>query len=154
MTEVQILDIMYEAFQLAMKLSLPFLLISMIVGVVIAVFQAATQINEQTMTFVPKLLAIMVLLGFLGSSMLVMLQEFFQYIVELIAKGVKRRSMFITFSMAVMRMSGAIGFNPLFGKSNFPVKIRAYFVLPWPCSCICVQTRPRWHIRSQWQNTS
>ena len=87
MTEVQILDIMYEAFQLAMKLSLPFLLISMIVGVVIAVFQAATQINEQTMTFVPKLLAIMVLLGFLGSSMLVMLQEFFQYIVELIAKG-------------------------------------------------------------------
>lgn len=55
MTEVQILDIMYEAFQLAMKLSLPFLLISMIVGVVIAVFQAATQINEQTMTFVPKL---------------------------------------------------------------------------------------------------
>ena len=87
MTEVQILDIMYEAFQLAMKLSLPFLLISMIVGVVIAVFQAATQINEQTMTFVPKLLAIMVLLGFLGSSMLVMLQEFIQYIVELIAKG-------------------------------------------------------------------
>ena len=87
MTEVQILDIMYEAFQLAMKLSLPFLLISMIVGVVIAVFQAATQINEQTMTFVPKLLAIMVLLGFLGSSMLVMLQEFLQYIVELIAKG-------------------------------------------------------------------
>ena len=85
MTEVQILDIMYEAFQLAMKLSLPFLLISMIVGVVIAVFQAATQINE--LTFVPKLLAIMVLLGFLGSSMLVMLQEFFQYIVELIAKG-------------------------------------------------------------------
>ena len=83
MTEVQILDIMYEAFQLAMKLSL----LSMIVGVVIAVFQAATQINEQTMTFVPKLLAIMVLLGFLGSSMLVMLQEFFQYIVELIAKG-------------------------------------------------------------------
>ena len=84
MTEVRILDIMYEAFQLAMKLSLPFLLISMIVGVVIAVFQAATQINEQTMTFVPKLLAI---IGFLGSSMLVMLQEFFQYIVELIAKG-------------------------------------------------------------------
>ena len=58
----------------------------MIVGVVIAVFQAATQINEQTMTFVPKLLAIMVLLGFLGSSMLVMLQEFFQYIEELFAK--------------------------------------------------------------------
>lgn len=32
------------------------------------------------------------------------------------------------FSMAVMRMSGAIGFNPLFGRSTFPVKIRGYFV--------------------------
>ena len=36
--------------------------------------------------------------------------------------------MFITFSMAVMRMSGAIGFNPLFGKSNFPVKIRKKWI--------------------------
>ena len=39
MTEVQILDIMYEAFQLAMKLSLPFLLISMIVGVLLLYFR-------------------------------------------------------------------------------------------------------------------
>ena len=62
-------------------------LVSAQIRLLILVFQAATQINEQTMTFVPKLLAIMVLLGFLGSSMLVMLQEFFQYIVELIAKG-------------------------------------------------------------------
>ena len=36
--------------------------------------------------------------------------------------------MLIMFSMAVMRMSGAIGFNPLFGKSNIPVRIRAYFI--------------------------
>ena len=49
MTEVQILDIMYEAFQLAMKLSLPFLLLSMIVGVVIAVFfrQPHRSMNRQ-----------------------------------------------------------------------------------------------------------
>ena len=73
-------------FQLAMKLSLPFLLVSMIVGVVIAVFQAATQINEQTMTFVPKLLAILALMGILGSSMLVMLQEFMYQIVDRIAR--------------------------------------------------------------------
>ena len=63
MSNTEVLDIMYQAFQLAMKLSLPFLLVSMIVGVVIAVFQAATQINEQTMTFVPKLLAILALNG-------------------------------------------------------------------------------------------
>lgn len=87
MTNVEVLDIMYQTFQLAVKLSLPFLVVSMLVGVVIAVFQAATQINEQTMTFVPKLLAIMALLGVFGSSMLVMLQEFMYQIAEIIARG-------------------------------------------------------------------
>ena len=86
MSNTEVLDIMYQAFQLAMKLSLPFLLVSMIVGVVIAVFQAATQINEQTMTFVPKFLAILALLGILGSSMLVLLQEFMYQIVDRIAR--------------------------------------------------------------------
>ena len=58
MTELQILDIMYQTFQTAVKLTMPFLLTSMVVGVIIAIFQAATQINEQTLTFVPKFLAI------------------------------------------------------------------------------------------------
>ena len=70
MTETEILDFIYQTFQLALRLALPLLLISMVVGVVIAIFQAATQINEQTMTFVPKFLAIIAVLGFLGSSML------------------------------------------------------------------------------------
>ena len=70
-----------------MRLSLPFLIISMAVGVLVAIFQAATQINEQTITFVPKLLAILGLLGVLGSSMLVMLQDFIRTIFEIIAGG-------------------------------------------------------------------
>lgn len=76
MTNLQVLDIMYQAFQLALRLSMPFLLVSMAVGVLIAIFQAATQINEQTMTFVPKLLAILAMMGILGSSILAMLQDF------------------------------------------------------------------------------
>jgi len=87
MSNVEVLDVMYQTFQLALKVSLPFLLTSMIVGVVIAIFQAATQINEQTMTFVPKLLAILGVMGFLGSSMLVMLQEFMRHIFDLIVVG-------------------------------------------------------------------
>lgn len=87
MDNLQVLDIMYEAFQLALKLALPFLLVSMIVGVVIAIFQAATQINEQTMTFVPKLLAILAMMGVLGSSMLVMLQDFTRHMFSMIAGG-------------------------------------------------------------------
>ena len=87
MSNVEVLDVMYQALQLMLRLSLPFLLISMIVGVVIAVFQAATQIHEQTITFVPKLLAILSVLGILGSSMLVMLQDFVRMVFEIIAGG-------------------------------------------------------------------
>ena len=76
MSNLEVLDVMYQTFQLALKLALPFLVVSMVVGVLIAIFQAATQINEQTLTFVPKLLAIMAMMGFLGSTMLVMLQDF------------------------------------------------------------------------------
>lgn len=87
MNDVEVLDVMYQAFQLALRLAMPFLLVSMVVGVVIAIFQAATQINEQTMTFVPKLVAIMIMLGVMGSSMLVMLQEFTRQMFGLIVKG-------------------------------------------------------------------
>ena len=87
MSNVQVLDVMYQALQLMMRLSPPFLIISMAVGVLVAIFQAATQINEQTITFVPKLLAILGLLGVLGSSMLVMLQDFVRMIFEIIAGG-------------------------------------------------------------------
>ena len=87
MSNVQVLDVMYQALQLMMRLSLPFLIISMAVGVLVAIFQAATQIEEQTITFVPKLLAILGLLGVLGSSMLVMLQDFIRTIFEIIAGG-------------------------------------------------------------------
>ena len=87
MAELEVLDVLYNAFLLALRLALPFLLVSMIVGVVISIFQAATQINEQTLTFVPKFLAILAVMGFLGSSILTMLQEFFRQMVTLIAGG-------------------------------------------------------------------
>lgn len=87
MSDVEVLDVIYQTFQLALKISLPFLLVSMVVGVVIAIFQAATQINEQTLTFVPKLLAIFAVLGVLGSSILVMLQEFTRQMLRLIVVG-------------------------------------------------------------------
>ncbi len=87
MTELEILDILYQAFQLALRLALPFLLISMLVGVTISIFQAATQINEQTLTFVPKFLAILAVMGFLGSSILTMLQDFLKQMIGLIAGG-------------------------------------------------------------------
>ena len=81
MTDVEILDILYYTFQLALRLTMPFLLTSMIIGVVIAIFQAATQINEQTMTFVPKFLSILAVMGFLCSKILATLQDFVRQMV-------------------------------------------------------------------------
>jgi flagellar biosynthetic protein FliQ len=54
----------------------PILFSAMIVGLVIAIFQATTSIQEQTLTFVPKLFTILILLGFLGGLMFSSMGEF------------------------------------------------------------------------------
>ncbi len=76
MTNGEVADLMYEVFILIIQLAGPLLVISMLVGILISIIQAATQIHEQTITFVPKLLVIGVILVFSGSSMLELLQEF------------------------------------------------------------------------------
>ena len=53
-----------------MKTSVPLLLVSMIVGLIISLFQTLTSIQEQTLTFVPKLLAIMIALMIMGNGFL------------------------------------------------------------------------------------
>lgn len=66
-----------------LALSAPFLIISIVLGLVIAVFQAATQIHEQTITFVPKLVGILLLLLVIGSWMLTDLSDFFHQMLDL-----------------------------------------------------------------------
>ncbi len=85
MTAGQITDVMYQMFVLAVKLAGPILIISMVVGIAISILQAATQIHEQTITFVPKLLVIGIILVMNGSAMLRALQEFTTQIFDLIA---------------------------------------------------------------------
>ena len=75
---------MYEVFVMSVQLAGPLLVISMLVGILIAIFQAATQIHEQTITFVPKLLVIGVILVFTGGSMLQSLQDFTVRIFQMI----------------------------------------------------------------------
>lgn len=84
MTNGQIADLMYELFVLAVKLAGPALIISMIVGIIIALFQAATQIHEATITFLPKLLIIAIILVFTGSNMLQMIQNYTEKIFRMI----------------------------------------------------------------------
>ena len=84
MSNVEVMGTLYQMFQLVVRLALPLLLISMIVGIIIAIFQAATQISEQTLTFVPKFLAILVVMGLLGSTLLSTLQDFFRQMLVII----------------------------------------------------------------------
>ncbi|MDY6352596.1 MAG: flagellar biosynthesis protein FliQ [Lachnospiraceae bacterium] len=67
MTEGQVLDIMRDAFYNVIVNSAPMLLISMIVGLVISIFQTVTSIQEQTLTFVPKIISIFIALMIFGS---------------------------------------------------------------------------------------
>ena len=78
------ITVMYEVFVMAVQLAGPLLVISMLVGILIAIFQAATQIHEQTITFVPKLLVIGIILVFTGGSMLQSLQDFTVRIFQMI----------------------------------------------------------------------
>lgn len=84
MTEGEINDLLYQVFILAIQVAGPILIISMIVGIVISILQAATQIHEQTLTFVPKLIVIGILLVVMGNGMLQTLQDFFLQIFRLI----------------------------------------------------------------------
>ena len=70
MTTGDVITVARETIWVIAKTSLPILLISMIVGLVISLFQTLTSIQEQTLTFVPKLLAILLGLMVLGTWML------------------------------------------------------------------------------------
>ncbi len=86
MTNSEAIMLMQAALIVATKISAPILLISMAVGLVISIFQAATQIHEQTITFVPKLVLIALILLLTGGAMLEMMQDFFMYIFEMMLK--------------------------------------------------------------------
>lgn len=87
MDTTEALDVMYQTFRLAMEIALPLLLASMVIGILVAVFSAATQINEQTLTFVPKLIVIVIILAVLGGTILTKMQDFTIMIFNFIVTG-------------------------------------------------------------------
>jgi flagellar biosynthetic protein FliQ len=70
MTQALVLDVLRNAFLTIIVVALPILLTSMVVGLVISVLQATTQIQEQTLSFVPKLIAVMLAIVIFGNFML------------------------------------------------------------------------------------
>lgn len=73
MTPEIVLSLARQALEVTLMLAAPPLIGALITGLLVSVFQAATQINEMTLTFIPKLVAIFVMLVLLGPWMLTIL---------------------------------------------------------------------------------
>lgn len=84
MDQGQVLEVFQSALYVGFKVAAPFLIVSIIIGLIIAIFQAATQIHEQTLTFVPKVVVLALMMLVLGSWMMTTFNEFFNQIFTLI----------------------------------------------------------------------
>jgi len=84
MSQGELIAVCKDAVMTALMVSAPFLLISLVIGLAISVIQAATQIHEQNIVFVPKIVATGLLLIFLGSWIITVMTEFTKRIFTLI----------------------------------------------------------------------
>ncbi|MCX7338743.1 MAG: flagellar biosynthesis protein FliQ [Alphaproteobacteria bacterium] len=85
MNAAMIGDLLREAVFVMLKVSGPLMLIGLVIGVIVSLLQALTQIQEQSLTFVPKLFALLFSMIFLGSFMLRTLIQFTEQLFSRIA---------------------------------------------------------------------
>lgn len=82
MSADMVVNLMSETLYLIIKVSAPMLLVSLIVGLIVSILQTVTSIQEQTLTFVPKLLSIFLVLVIAGNWILTNIVEYMQYLFE------------------------------------------------------------------------
>ncbi|CEM63329.1 flagellar biosynthetic protein FliQ [Treponema phagedenis] len=89
MTQGTVITLMREGIFQVVILITPILLAALIVGLIVAIFQATTSIQEQTLTFVPKILTILGMIALLGGWMLAILQNYTIRLFEIIPQLVR-----------------------------------------------------------------
>lgn len=77
MTPEQVMAIGRHAMEVTLMIAIPMLLIALIIGLLVSIFQAATQINEMTLSFIPKLIGVFVVMDLAGPWMLTILTDYF-----------------------------------------------------------------------------
>ena len=82
MTDAQVIDLLRSALVIGAKLSAPILIASLVVGVTVSLLQTITQIQEQTLAFIPKIIAIAAVLVILGPWMLGQILTYTQNLYE------------------------------------------------------------------------
>lgn len=80
---MEAVDILREGVGVALKIGTPMLLLSMLVGILVAIFQAVTQIHEQSLSFILKLIVVVLILLVGGGWMLEVLQDYARYLFTL-----------------------------------------------------------------------
>jgi flagellar biosynthetic protein FliQ len=88
MDTIQLSEVFRDAIMTGFKVATPVLMVSIIVGLIISIFQAATSINEQTMTFVPKLIAIALVMILFGGWMLQQMVDLTERIFQFIGTSI------------------------------------------------------------------
>lgn len=83
--EAQLMALAVQTYKLTLVLSLPMLLAGLIVGLLISIFQATTQINEMTLTFVPKILAVVAVIIFAMPWMINMITDYTRMLFTMIS---------------------------------------------------------------------
>ena len=76
MTPESVMSLGSQAIHVSLLLGAPMLLVALVVGLIISIFQAATQINEATLSFIPKLLAVFAVLVIAGPWMLAQMLDY------------------------------------------------------------------------------
>ncbi|WP_163531963.1 flagellar biosynthesis protein FliQ [Helicobacter suis] len=84
--EAQLMKLAIETYKITLMISLPVLLVGLVVGLLVSIFQATTQINEMTLSFVPKILAVIAVIIFTMPWMLNMLLDYTSTLFKLIPK--------------------------------------------------------------------
>ena len=82
MTPEKVMEIGRQAIEMTLILSGPLLLAALLIGLIVSIFQAATQINEQTLSFIPKLLGMFMVLILAGPWMLQMMVDYIRRLFE------------------------------------------------------------------------
>ncbi|MCR5521507.1 MAG: flagellar biosynthesis protein FliQ [Lachnospiraceae bacterium] len=82
MSEDILVTLLRETLYLIIKVSAPMLIVSLVVGLIISVLQTVTSIQEQTLSFVPKLLSIFLVIMFAGNWIIMSVSEYFEYLCE------------------------------------------------------------------------
>ncbi len=76
MTSEYVMELFHNAMKIALMLALPLLLSALISGLIVSILQAATQINEQTLSFIPKIISVLGVIAILGPWMLTVMLDY------------------------------------------------------------------------------